>query len=46
MRRLSGADIRPHHWDAFYDFYINTSGAIEGELLSCHHLPAMCFPHG
>ena len=27
LRRLSGDDITPVHWDAFYKFYINTSGA-------------------
>lgn len=27
LRRLSGEDITPAHWDAFYKFYINTSGA-------------------
>ena len=36
IRRLSGADIRPHHWDAFYDFYINTSGA-PGSLSATTH---------
>ncbi len=24
MRALSGRDIEPHHWDAFYRFYIDT----------------------
>lgn len=24
IRRLRGADIKPHHWDAFYDFYQDT----------------------
>jgi predicted N-acyltransferase len=23
--RLTGADIKPHHWDAFYKFYRNTT---------------------
>lgn len=25
VRRLVGADIKPEHWDAFYDFYRNTT---------------------
>ena len=25
MRRLTGSDIRPEHWDAFYDFYMDTA---------------------
>ncbi|GAB4818994.1 hypothetical protein N2152v2_006040 [Parachlorella kessleri] len=25
IRQLTGADIKPHHWDAFYSFYLNTS---------------------
>lgn len=25
VRRLTGADIRPEHWDAFYGFYIDTA---------------------
>lgn len=24
MKALSGADIQPHHWDRFYEFYLNT----------------------
>ena len=26
IKRLSGDTLQPHHWDAFYEFYINTSG--------------------
>jgi hypothetical protein len=25
VRRLTGTDIRPEHWDAFYRFYMNTT---------------------
>ncbi|BBN04168.1 uncharacterized protein MPTK1_3g02300 [Marchantia polymorpha subsp. ruderalis] len=25
MKRLRGDDIKPYHWDAFYDFYRNTT---------------------
>lgn len=25
MLRLTGDDIKPHHWDAFWDFYMDTS---------------------
>jgi hypothetical protein len=25
LRRLTGTDIQPRHWDAFYDFYCNTA---------------------
>lgn len=25
--RLTGDDIKPRHWDAFYDFYVDTTGA-------------------
>jgi uncharacterized protein len=25
VRRLTGADIKPEHWDAFYGFYIDTA---------------------
>ncbi len=25
MSRLTGADLRPSHWDAFYEFYLDTS---------------------
>ncbi|MDX1401778.1 MAG: GNAT family N-acetyltransferase, partial [Kiloniellales bacterium] len=25
MDRLTGADIKPHHWDLFHEFYISTS---------------------
>ena len=24
IRRLTGADLRPRHWDAFYAFYLST----------------------
>ena len=24
LKALSGADIQPHHWDRFYEFYLNT----------------------
>jgi predicted N-acyltransferase len=27
LQRLTGSDITSSHWDAFYNFYINTSGA-------------------
>jgi uncharacterized protein len=26
LRQLTGADIRPEHWDAFYSFYMDTTG--------------------
>ena len=26
LRRLSGDDLKPHHWDSFYTFYRNTTG--------------------
>lgn len=26
LRRLSGNDIKPKHWDAFYECYCNTTG--------------------
>jgi len=26
VRKLSGDDIKPHHWEAFYQGYINTTG--------------------
>jgi len=26
VRTLSGADIKPHHWDAFFAFYMDTGG--------------------
>lgn len=25
IRRLTGADIKPAHWDAFHSFYMNTT---------------------
>ena len=27
VRKLTGDDIKPHHWEAFYQGYINTTGA-------------------
>ena len=27
LERLRGADLKPAHWDAFYRFYRNTTGA-------------------
>jgi predicted N-acyltransferase len=32
LRRLSGDDLRPHHWDSFYDFYINTTGGAPSRM--------------
>lgn len=29
VRKLTGDDIKPHHWEAFYQGYINTTGAWE-----------------
>ena len=26
IQRLTGADIKSRHWDAFYEFYMNTTG--------------------
>lgn len=26
MRRLTGDDLKPAHWDRFYEFYLNTTG--------------------
>ena len=26
IERLSGADIKSRHWDAFHKFYMNTTG--------------------
>ena len=30
LRRLTGRELTPRDWDSFYDFYINTTGAISG----------------
>ena len=27
IERLRGGDLKPAHWDAFYQFYRNTTGA-------------------
>jgi len=27
VRKLTGDVIKPHHWEAFYQGYINTTGA-------------------
>ena len=32
IQRLTGADIKSRHWDAFYEFYINTTGDQKCEL--------------
>ena len=26
IQRLTGPDIKSRHWDAFYEFYMNTTG--------------------
>lgn len=26
IERLTGADVKPHHWDAFFEFYMDTGG--------------------
>lgn len=31
MMRLRGDDIKPHHWDAFYGFYLDTSNRKWGQ---------------
>ena len=45
VRRLTGDDIKPAHWDAFYQGYINTTGL----LPSCKPFSlgcACCLPGG
>lgn len=38
VRRLTGEDIKPAHWEAFYQGYINTTGTC-----ACHSTsPAVC----
>lgn len=32
IQRLTGADIKSRHWDAFYEFYINTTGTQNRQL--------------
>lgn len=24
VKRLQGTELKPHHWDKFYEFYLNT----------------------
>ena len=35
LRRLRGDDIKPHHWDAFYDFYCDTADKKWGTACAC-----------
>ena len=34
IQRLTGADIKSRHWDAFYQFYMNTTGACTAPALA------------
>ena len=37
VKRLTGEDIKPEHWDAFYLAYINTTGALLSAIcFACH----------
>ena len=35
VKRLTGEDIKPEHWEAFYLAYINTTGAFVTSNLLC-----------
>lgn len=36
MRRLTGAELTPDHWDRFYEFYLNTTGRKWGSAYLTH----------
>lgn len=45
IQRLTGADIQPRHWDAFYQFYMNTTGEAHGacrRLYRSKRSPSSC----
>ncbi len=42
LERLRGADLKPAHWDAFYRFYRNTTGANTSPPLLCGRAQLYC----
>lgn len=38
LHRLTGADIKSSHWDAFYNFYIHTTGANRCQRIISNHV--------